>query len=100
VEANPDSATLRRQVAETLFSLGRADLATEQMSWHHRLRAEYFLRQNNLEEAAKEYEQALHYAPMAPELLQPLIELYDGPLAQPDKAASYRRRFEVPSKPR
>lgn len=94
LEINPDSATLRLQVARAYENMGREDLARPQMAEHFRLKGQDEVRKMRFEEAAQSFESALEFAPGSSAALSALVNLYEGPLANPEKAAYYRKRLE------
>lgn len=96
IELRPESATFRRQAAAMLGALGEEELSRHHGSESHRLMAEYYLGRERYKEAEAEYRQALLLAPGSTEVLEALVELFEGPLENPAQAELYRRRLQEP----
>jgi hypothetical protein len=94
VRINPDSATLRFQVASVFLRLGKTGQARDQMVEAHVNKALYYERIESYEEAALQYNKALELAPGSGKILEALARLYEGPLHDPDKAAEYRGQLK------
>jgi tetratricopeptide (TPR) repeat protein len=98
IEINPDSATLRRQVAELYRGLGQTEAARIEMAQSHFLMGRYYENKGSPAEAEKRYLEALSFQPDLRPALEGLIRLYQGPLADPRKAAVFRARLTAPEK--
>ena len=68
VAINPDSATIRRQVAEAFTVIGLLDEARREMAAHYRLMGRYYERKGSFAEAAEQYRAAVEdYGDTSPE---------------------------------
>jgi len=94
VEINPDYAALRQMTARVFMSVGERDVAREQMAGHHRLMAEYYVGKQRWDDAAAQYEKAIGYAPNDGALIGKMIELWEGPLGDHEKAELYREKLK------
>jgi len=94
LEINPDSATLRLQTAQVFKALGRGEEAGKQMAEHHFLLAAFAERDGEYSRAAEQYEKALAYEPSSKRIFKALLELYQGPLNDREKAAQIKRAME------
>ncbi len=96
IEINPDSATLRLQVADLFNKTGEKERAEKHLYHYYRLLAGKSLQQEKPEEAAQRLEKALGYSPpeKKPQLWRKLIEIYEGPYPRTDKARRYREKLD------
>jgi hypothetical protein len=96
VRINPDSATLRKQVAQAFSALGDEAQARPQLAAHHRLLGAYDERNGRFSEAASQYEQSLGYEPADQSVIRALVAIYQTKLGDPARATAWRQQLAPP----
>ncbi len=91
---NPDSATVRYQVAMTLKGLGKEELAKKHMAMHHQLMGDYYFKKEQWDAALAGYLKSLSFNPENDYALEKIIMLYQGPLKDDGKLEYYKARLK------